>query len=398
MAGKFLLLDEAAQRLGISVEEFQRLVERKKFFPLRDGTTLKFKLDDVDRYAAEVAADGEQSGLTIELDMDAPAGAELALADSVAMPAAGEPGLAASDSLAIDLAGSGPLAAAAGPGSGAPPTPLPGNDDLAATMLGTGEAIGLDAIDLDLDAVVGLSSPSVAARSPRSDAAQQRKSAVAEDSGTLAIDLSDISIGAPGKGSGDLVVGSGADAAGSGTNAGSALSGVLDSGISLEDGDAAASGIDLGPLDGTDIDNDGGTMLGGGEAFELGTAGDDDESASVVMAEESSLGESSFFDTGGDGESSTDESALGDASFDLAAEDAGAAIPAFDEGGWGGGAVAADMMFSRWQICSLVCLALVLLTGGFLMLDLVQMVGTRDELGISGLLVAPLARLFGWRQ
>ena len=64
MAGKFLLLEEAALHLGVSADEVHRLVEKKKLFPLRDGTTLKFKIDDLDRLAVEGVTD------TLELDLD----------------------------------------------------------------------------------------------------------------------------------------------------------------------------------------------------------------------------------------------------------------------------------------------------------------------------------------
>ena len=51
MAGKFLSLEETARLLGVAVDEVQRLVDRKKLFPMRDGATIKFKADDVERLA-----------------------------------------------------------------------------------------------------------------------------------------------------------------------------------------------------------------------------------------------------------------------------------------------------------------------------------------------------------
>jgi len=54
MAGKFLSLEEAARLLGVSTDEVNRLVDRKKLFPMRDGATVKFKSDDVERLADHV--------------------------------------------------------------------------------------------------------------------------------------------------------------------------------------------------------------------------------------------------------------------------------------------------------------------------------------------------------
>ena len=42
MAGKFLSVEEVARRLGITVDQVNRLVDRKSLFPIRDGVTLKF--------------------------------------------------------------------------------------------------------------------------------------------------------------------------------------------------------------------------------------------------------------------------------------------------------------------------------------------------------------------
>ena len=51
MAGKLLTLEEAAQKLGVSVEDVHSLIDRKKLYPLRDGNTLKFKHDEIERLA-----------------------------------------------------------------------------------------------------------------------------------------------------------------------------------------------------------------------------------------------------------------------------------------------------------------------------------------------------------
>jgi len=424
MAGKFLLLEEAALRLGISADEIHRLVEKKMLFPLRDGTTLKFKIDELDRLAAEGLDRDEPATDTIELDLD----------DAQSGPVEGS--IEVADSIGLSDVG---LGNAIPQGESVIAKDQAGQDDLAQTMLGTADAVsGLDAMELDLDSIVGLSSPSVAAPAAAASSAQPAAPGEAgpEDSGTLNIDLSGIDVGsqpidaagsnATGSlvlgsgtlgsgplgsgvvgsgvvGSGSLgsgvlgsgplgsgplvsgVVGSGVDAGLSGSliNAGAALSGALDSGLSLEDDDAAVSGIDLGPLDEGDVAEDGATALAGDE-FELGGLGGDDDSASVVAVEPES-GDSSFFAADG-GESSdfTGDIPMG----------AGAAT---DMGDLTTAEVVPDTKFSVWQISGLVCCALLLLTGGFVMFDLMRTLGSPDDLSLSSPLLNPLASVFGWR-
>ena len=418
MAGKFLLLEEAALHLGVSADEVHRLVEKKKLFPLRDGTTLKFKIDDLDRLAVEGVTD------TLELDLDdvqsGSGGGSIDLADSVALPAsqAQPEGSAQPDSLI--LGGSGSLAGdldenlglgdAIGQGESIFANDQSGQDDLARTMLGTGEAVGgLDAMELDLDSIVGLSSPSVAAPSAAAKSGQPAASAESgpPGSGTFNVELSGIDIGsqpsnaAGSNATGSLVLGSGvlgSGAMGSGAlvsgveaagisgsliNAGAALSGALDSGLSLEDDDAAVSGIDLGSLDESQMAEDGATALAGDE-FELGGLTGDDESASVVAVEPES-GDSSFFATAGEESSEF----TGDIPLGVEA--------ATDMGDLTHGEVVPDTKFSVWQICSLVCCALLLMTGGFVMFDLMRTIGSPDDLSLSSPLLNPLASAFGWR-
>lgn len=404
MAGKFLLIDEAALRLGVSADEIHRLVEKKKLFPLRDGTTLKFKAEEIDRLAAAGPLEDEPETDTLEIDLD-----DAAPAAAAESAVAGQSS-AQADSLVLD--GSGPLAGDleaelsigdAIPREGAVAArQQPGDDDLAQTMLGTAGAFdGLDAMELDLDSVVGLSSPSVAAPAKQGQPTAEGGAGPA-DSGPLAIGLSGVGIGsqpsdaAGSNATGSLVLGSGplgsavvgsdvdpAASSGSLTDAGAALSGALDSGLSLEDDDAAVSGIDLGPLDAGPSTEDGLTELAGDE-FNLGQPVSDDDSASVVAVEPES-GESSFFQTDG-GESS----------------EFGSDIPlgggeAVDVGELVAGDVVPDIKFSVWQISGLVCCALLLLTGGFVMFDLMRTIGSPDDLSLSSPLLNPLSSVFGWR-
>ena len=434
MAGKFLLLEEAALRLGVSADEIHRLVEKKRLFPLRDGTTLKFKIDEIDRLAAEGLNQDEPVTDTLELDLDdalpEPASGPIDVADSMGLSDVGREDLGLGDAIQQ--------------GESIFARDQDGQDDLAQTMLGTADVIGgLDAMELDLDSIVGLSSPSVAASATSAKPGQPAAAGDAgtKGSGTLDIDLSGIGVGsqpsnaAGSNATGSLVLGSGplgsgvlgsgplgsgvvgsgvvgsgvvgSGAVGSGAvgsvvlgsgsgvdpaglsgsliNAGAALSGALDSGLSLEDDDAAVSGIDLGPLDEGQLDEEDGGGLAGDD-FELGGLGGDDDSASVVAVEPES-GDSSFFATDEGGESSD---FTGD--IPLAAgggPDLGDLTPA---------EVVPDTKFSVWQIAGLVCCALLLLTSGFVMFDLMRTIGSPDELSLSSPILNPLASIFGWRQ
>ncbi|MFM8891026.1 MAG: helix-turn-helix domain-containing protein [Planctomycetia bacterium] len=408
MAGKFLLLEEVAGRLGMSADDVHKLVDRKKLYPLRDGTTLKFKADDIDRFAAELADGPADSGLDLDLDLDADAApaatgtVNVELLDDGASSAAGTSGAGAA--AAVDAAagrtvtGSRNAAESSGleidmddnSGVSVFSESPASNDAIAMTMLGTGEAVAGN-FELDLDSVVGLSR---AGGSAISGPASAGPATGAGKPGTFDLDLSE-----------ELAVGSGPNQAGSnptgslvgsGGNAidlsngprsgpGSALSGIVDSGLSLEDGDAAVSGIDLGSLDDGLSAEDGGTQLAG-EDFNVDNDaegfGSDEESASVVAVEES--GDSSFFGTGADDSSqfSTDLSA---ASEDVSATD----MTGLD--------VVRDSKFSLAQVIGLVCCALLLLTGGFVMFDLMRTIGSPGDLTLSSPLLNPLAGVFGWR-
>lgn len=429
MAGKFLLLEEAAKRLGISVDEIHRLVEKKKLFPLRDGTTLKFKIDEIERLAAEGDARNVHQPApgtdTFELDLDTfQPGSDVsgnAPADSLVVAGGSSQAeslvLGGSGSLAGELESESGLGEATGDKQPGPARSSANDDDLAQTMLGTGAIEALDGLELDLDSAIGLSSPSVVAAA--ADAEPSPSPSAAGDSGTLNVDLSEVAIGSqPGNTAGSnatdsLVLGSGSLASGpsgsgpsggfgsdplglgpggsdpaapalsgSLTNAGAALSGALDSGLSLEDDDAAVSGIDLGPLDAGQLAEDDATALAGDE-FDLGTADADDDSASVVAVETGS-GDSSFFSTAG-GESSE---FTGDIPMTSAIAGDLSEIA---------GDVVRDTTFSVWQIGGLVCCTLLLLAGGFVMFDLMRTIGSPDDLTLSSPLLNPLSTVFGWR-
>jgi hypothetical protein len=221
-------------------------------------------------------------------------------------------------------------------------------------------------------------------------------------SGTLAIDLSNL--------------GSGSIAGLSGPAPGNALSGALDSGLSLEGSDLAASGLNLGgsgiELGGSGVElggsgvrlGDSGLDLGGspigsgigsgvddiggafgGDAFDLGDSTTDDESASVVISTEDT-GDSSFF------------GAVTDDSGSVSLDDGSSLSPvgmAIGEDGFLEGV--AGPPFSVLQIVGLVCCTLFLLTCSLVMIDLVWAIRAPVGEPISSPLLQALTDLFAWR-
>lgn len=363
MAGRFLSLEEAARQLGVSVDEVNRLVDRKKLFPMRDGATVKFKADDIDRVARDLGDDNSQSGdLALDLDLDLPAG-----------------GAAEEISLGDPLDGTESIFSADLPeANGASQTIVRGDAGQVATSglalggadSGSGDTSGgvLDGDDLSLESIIGASSPSLA----RGSAPMGGGSAAAS---SLTIDLGD-----GGKGSGGFGSIAGLSAAGA------ALSGALDSGLSLEDGDVQMSGIDLGggsAIGGAGVSVvSGGSGLGGDE-FQLGSDTIDDESASVVIATEDT-GDSSFFGAAIEGEGSAfSEDLTSDSASVILGGEPGEYIP--------------ETPFSALQITGLVCCSLLLLFGGFVMYDLVRTIGSPEGPTLANPLLNAMAETFGWR-
>jgi len=397
MAGKYLTLEETAQELGVGVDEVRRLVDRKQLFPLKDGATVKFKVDDIARFKADNAGqDSVSSSGALELDLDAaspgqalssPTGqatgtasdidlGDLALDDSAAGADApiGGPSADGDDADWVLGGDSGMLDRADAPQATGGPEPAGGNSP---APLATGSFLA-DDDGLVIDSLI-LSSPALDGGPQTGGPAGGVDSAAEEPGGTL-----EFPGGSPGGGS---------RGAGSGSNLG-ALSGSLalplDSGVSLEDGELQVSGIDLAPGSGLGDLADG-EPLGGpaslaGDAFELGGTGDDEDSASVVLPTEST-GDSSFFENvGGEGASGSfaDSSSVG-----LAAAGGDAfAADAYEAG--------AGMTFSAWQIVGLVSCFLFLLLGSFVMLDLVWAVRAPRSF-LSAPLLDALANAFNWR-
>jgi excisionase family DNA binding protein len=405
MAGNILSLEEAARRLGVTIDEINRLVDRKKLFPMRDGATLKFKLDDIERAASDMASnlgDGSSSGtddLALDLDLSSPS--------LVAGP--GSPsgsGIADDDIMLGDAIDEGDSIFGIDDAPSPPSRTIiqeKGDHAVGGEDLVIGDAgSALASSDLELDSIIGASSPSLARGAVGPASGLGSDVAGGGGSGTLAIDLSNL--------------GSGSIAGLSGPAPGNALSGALDSGLSLEGSDLAASGLNLGgsgiELGGSGVElggsgvrlGDSGLDLGGspigsgigsgvddiggafgGDAFELGDSTTDDESASVVISTEET-GDSSFF------------GAVTDDSGSVSLDDGSSLSPvgmALGEEGFLEGV--AGPPFSVLQIVGLVCCTLFLLTCSLVMIDLVWSIRAPVGEPISSPLLQALTDLFAWR-
>jgi excisionase family DNA binding protein len=382
MAGKFMSPEEAARLLGVSVDEVNRLVDRKKLFPMRDGVTNKFKTDDVERLLrtlGEESASGSGSG---ELDLDLP---ELVLDNA---PAGGPGEATDDDQLILDDGADSIFATPTAKGSSASDTGVgkgsaasksnsglslssPGlslsSPGLSGADLVLGDSVlgdDLESDDLAIESIVGASSPSLGGSGISK----------AGGSGDLMIELSGISSASSAASKSDSGI-----AGLSGPSLSGPSLGGLGSGVSLGDSGLADSGVDLGSA--------ASAAKGAFSAddFELGGETTDEESASVVIASDSEAGDSSFFGQtiGGQSSSFADDGSLGSAG---SAETLAFPTQMLDE-----------MSFSAWQIVGLVCCSLLLLFGGLIAYDLVRTIGSPESTTLSNPLLNSLAEIFGWR-
>lgn len=360
MAGKFLSLEEAARRLGVSIDEVNRLVDRKELFPMRDGATIKFKVDEIERVAADLGAGAADDDDDLSLELSSPG-----LGGSLAGPGSGGSGGDLALGEAVDEE-----SIFTGDGGGA----VAGSQTVVrggAPSLGSGT---FDVDDLALESIVGASSPSLGGGDAKAPPA---------DSGTLAIDLSNLG----GSIVGGSLAGGSVPGLSSPSGLGGSLAGAVDSGLSLEGGELDVSGVDLdadvrmGAAPGSAVEALGGSLAG--EAFELGADAADEESASVVISTEET-GDSSFFGAAMDDSASA---SFGDAS-------GSAAIPV---------GMSADFEmpslsppFSVWQVVGLICCTLLLFVCGLVVFDVLTTVRAPQGSPVSSPLISALADTFGW--
>ena len=366
MAGRFLSLEEAARQLGVSVDEVNRLVDRKKLFPMRDGATIKFKSDDIERAAADLADGGSPSAVSDDLSLSSVIGVggggggdELVLDDGGTSADLQSifGSEAAGDSGAHTVLHNAPLGGA-----------RPGDSlSLGSDVLGDGKPAekSLESADLELESIIGASSPSLGGSGAKGGGSG------------LALDLSDVK-----------------PAGGSGLGAGSGAAGLSDVGLSLEgDEGLVLGGSDAKPAGGSVVGS--GPLLGSGslggsdagsvadDAFDLGGGVGDEESASVVIATEES-GESSFF------------GAALDDSGSVSLEESGVEASPL-QGGDIGYALQPAASFSVLQVVGLICCSLLLFLASVVMFDVAWTIRAPQGTPLANPLLNAMGEMFGWR-
>ena len=67
MAQKFIGLDEAAEKLGVSTDKLNQLREDGQLRAYRDGASWKFRAEEIDRLESEGLPSSEPSDLSLNL-------------------------------------------------------------------------------------------------------------------------------------------------------------------------------------------------------------------------------------------------------------------------------------------------------------------------------------------
>jgi hypothetical protein len=431
---KLIELHEAAKMLGISPEQLTDMRSRNAIFGYRDGSTWKFKVEEIERVKAELASSAEQLGgeqvaedldelvdvgdlslddegpeIDLEFDRDASADED---ADVIEMAAEGDD----SDSILVseeELGQSDENTASTIIGE--PDALLPqdsslgGSDALAGTSdlelsLEESDAIAAsDIFDDDTSRPVSASDTANLKPAGSSDVGDDLK---LQDSGSLELSLEDTNVGgsrieladdaqasSSGFGSAidlgldddELVLGSGA---GSDVTAGAGDSGISlgnpsDSGLSLEEPLELSSGsgvesLELGEDEMLDLDE---SMGGGVEAdddfmltpVEEGLDEESDSGSQVIALDNEDFGESAV-------EMLTEEdeaAGLGAAEF-IEEEEEGVGIAALApttsraEMAAVAAGEAEEGTYSIWNVLSLFSIVLLLGFTGILMLDLIN--------------------------
>lgn len=365
MAGKFLSVEEVARRLGITVDQVNRLVDRKSLFPIRDGVTLKFKAEDVERAATELdepsSSSAGQEGLDLDLDLDLAVSGIGSLAPAPADEDLSISGIAGEDESIFSTSENDANVSASH-------TVVRGNADPAASVAGSFEAD-----DFGLESIVSASSPSLGGIAGPASAAEG-------PSGTLQIDLGDIG--------GSFAEGSIPGLSGP-SIAGGPASGAIDSGLSLEGSAVGVSGIDLDvSFAGGREAATGGDLLGGslaGEAFELGADTSDEESASVVIPTEDT-GDSSLF------ASAADDASVSFDGSSASVDPSGSLVADGDDLDL----VPGPAPLTVWQVVGLVCCTLLLSLSALVVFDVFQTVRGPQGSPVSAPLLNALTKTFGW--
>ena len=386
---EFIPLDDAARLLSVSLDELKDMRSRGEIFGVRDGSSWKFKTEEIERVRSELAGDvldddpGGSSILVSERNLGA-AGSKLGSTLGGGRSDEDSDLQISDDGDDEEMHSDVALVADPASGSGVrlvnknPPQPLPADDDDEVLDVPEAEQSGGSLLlgDLDLGNLSGSgSSPSDA--SGRGGAGSAAGSDVLSgissdgDDDVLAGDSGELELA----GDDDLAVGSESSISLQGGESGINLADPSDSGLSLEDepldlAGAGASGLGLGSAGGSDA---GGAGLSGidfaaadNENFELSPSGEmafeDDSGSQVIELEDSADFAAAPVEGLGMGE--LDDAAVGGLDDDsgVVGFDAETAAPV-------GYATASGPEFSSWEVSILLMTLLFLGVAGILMTD-----------------------------
>ena len=443
---QFLSLEEAAERLGISKDELNQRRDAGDIRGFRDGASWKFKDDEVDRFAADLAAGGDEGNDILDL-----AGGELDLGNDSILLSEQELGPAGKgpSSTVIGKSGSIPsedsdvrLAAdASGIGSeinlGEPASGKAGASDVLAGVSGLGAQFeDLEELDLDLDAESSKVASDSGADSLKLGAddlalggdSGSELSLTGEGSGLLGdSDLSAAAEPSPasdlGMGSGgsaldlaadeddELVLGegSGSDITMSTEDSGIGLASPSDSGLSLDEeplelGGSQVESLELGEDDEVSLDlgssdPDAATQLKADDDFMLTPLDDvggdetEDSGSQVIALDSESFDESADTMLGG-AAMGAGAAALADQLGDMSAASmtGGAASPLMPAP-----MTVPEAPYSIWNVMSLTICFLLLALTGMMMFDILRNMWSWDQsYALNSSIMDGLIDMIGW--
>ncbi len=422
MAGKFIELADAAKMLGVSEDELNNLRMKGEIHAMRDGTSWKFKSDELERVAEDrgISLDGADEDSPTEIGsaeaMDDMLGddVDLSLSDDdlgLEIDAAAKTGVRTSaddDDLGLDLATESDLDLA-GAGS---------TSDVALVPDDAGGEVNLvagDSPDAPGGTDLGLGGGSGELDFEGSDLSLGSDVAISDDDDiALGDDEDDLTIGDDEEISLDdddeLVLSSGSDITGGGTgDTGINLGSPSDSGLNLEEEPLDLAGSSVSSLELPEDDDlidledlDGGSSgVQADEDFQLAPSADQlddgEDSGSQVIA----LEDSEAFAEMGENTLDAEEPVLGaveegDELETALEEPEGGSVtqPALPDSGML--AVAPETPYSIWNVLSLLGIVIVLSLTGMLMTDLVRNMWTWEDPYTASTPVMDLAvRMFG---
>ena len=398
---KLIELQEAAKMIGVTPEELTEMRSRNEIFGYRDGSSWKFKIQEIERVASERGTslndptdDADDDSVDLDLDGSGDADSilisenELGKSDATSATVIGKPdplGSGTSDiSLDLDEEGSELRlldSSASNKGMTSDVLDIDNDDELGSSELKLQDSgsfdINLDDDDDD-DVTIDVGG--------EEDLASSSQASASGFGSAIDLDLNDD----------ELVLGSGSDVTAGAGDSGINLTNPSDSGLSLEEpldlaGGSAIDSLELGEDDMIVMDDDSGVDdLKGDDEFLLTPDEDDaddessgsqvidldsaefDESAATILADNASpMDEAVAFETlDDDGGGMLEPAAAGGA----AVAATGAAALAAPRAG-----SQSEAQYSIWNVLSLFVIVLFLGVTGMMLADLINNIWSWDQ-------------------